>query len=684
MDSHKARPVLEAETTADADPGQDADPGASADADAADQQDQLTCGANSDCPCPDGICLDTGVCYCPPCETDDDCPPGEVCRAGACVVLPPECLLPLRVTPDRGPTTGGTVLQVTGSEFYIGAMAWLVRIGEGPWLWAMDGAPCSLSTLTPPMPAGTYPVSVLYGWPYPAPAPPPDQEQPAGYFTYEQYDGEIGTNTCTSSLQCDTTWEYCDLGLGRCVPDLCRSLACPGDDEFCDSLLGCQEQSQGCASSSDCKMIYNSCYCQAVPASDSRTEITSCALGGCTDCMFNECEMSPRIVAACRNGQCVERFADPEGVACAVLEPELLPETLQSGDWISVPRAARHGERVALVWTEPEGEPYFRHGTVRLAVVDADGRLGPGGIAVVDGPQPRASQVAVASGGGGLGVVWMREQSSRELRFRRYDTEGASVLAEAVVSDVVEVGGHPWLFDRDDGFDLFWPVHDYMVDDGLYHAMLDPSGVPAGEPERMEWLLPQSGDLSAARLGTSGDHALAWQSALHDLPGVYLTDFPRSGAPLIQLSKTGTTVGLASTGSGVSALWRETHASGTQNRAYLYLQSFDAQGQSFSEPVYVDYHWPVLLEPRVAYLGGVILVQWFERDSWDDTAPVRLMSTQLDEIGSRIATTAEVLTAPAQTSGLFQVRLANTILSGYVERGGTVDTMRFVRWHCME
>ena len=48
----------------------------------------VPCPEDVECPCPDGtagICLADGVCFCPDCETDDDCPLPERCRGGECV-----------------------------------------------------------------------------------------------------------------------------------------------------------------------------------------------------------------------------------------------------------------------------------------------------------------------------------------------------------------------------------------------------------------------------------------------------------------------------------------------------------------------------------------------------------------------------------------------------------------------
>ena len=141
----------------------------------------------------------------------------------------------------------------------------------------MGPLPCVLETLTPPMAAGTYPVHVLYGW---APTePPPDEARAAGEFTYVPSDEMIGHGSCTRDLECDTSWEYCDLGLGRCVPDLCRSLICPAGTEYCDPLLGCRPQSQACQTGADCKLLYSSCGCQAVPRifPASRSVVRLCA-----------------------------------------------------------------------------------------------------------------------------------------------------------------------------------------------------------------------------------------------------------------------------------------------------------------------------------------------------------------------------------------------------------------------
>ena len=166
----------------------------------------LPCGTHADCPCPGGICLSTGMCWCPPCEQDQDCPEGWICRSGNCVEWFEQCQPPLRIEPDHGPTSGGTLLTVAGVEFYIGALEWWAVIGEDTYLHPigyMDTGgylPCSLSFLTPPMPAGTYPVQVFYGWPPIEQTPP--EESAAGTFTYEPFDGPVGHGFCRSNHQC--------------------------------------------------------------------------------------------------------------------------------------------------------------------------------------------------------------------------------------------------------------------------------------------------------------------------------------------------------------------------------------------------------------------------------------------------------------------------------------------------
>ena len=125
------------------------------------------CGTHTDCPCPEGICLSTGRCWCPPCETDDQCGAGQVCRQGHCVDFDPACVGPLRMSPGRGPTTGGTIITVEGMEFYIGALEWMAQIGDGPPLMPVPaenaGGLCRMAFMSTPMAAGSYPVQVAYG-----------------------------------------------------------------------------------------------------------------------------------------------------------------------------------------------------------------------------------------------------------------------------------------------------------------------------------------------------------------------------------------------------------------------------------------------------------------------------------------------------------------------------------------
>jgi len=310
----------------------------------------FSCETHADCPCPEGICLSTGTCWCPPCEQDEDCQPGWVCKSGNCVPFDERCQPPLRLSPDRGPATGGTLVTVVGSEFYIGALEWWAVIGEDTFIHPIgyDGGgylPCSLTFLTPPMPAGTYPVHVFYGWP-PFDEPRPD-ETSAGTFTFEQFDGQVGHGFCRSSYQCQPYLEACDMGTGRCVPAVCSGLVCGDWSVACDHIEGCLDPALVCEISADCKLIYSSCGCHAVHKDDPRTEITSCALGGCEVCSHNHCE-TEHIQAACQNGVCVELRGDPSGLSCRQLEPETVAGGLASDGWIRGVRSAGMGDKATL------------------------------------------------------------------------------------------------------------------------------------------------------------------------------------------------------------------------------------------------------------------------------------------------------------------------------------------------
>ncbi|OIP28880.1 MAG: hypothetical protein AUK47_28895 [Deltaproteobacteria bacterium CG2_30_63_29] len=215
----------------------------------------------------------------------------------------PNCEIP-GLRPNTGPSTGGTLVDLVGYSIYIGALSDWVIFGDevlAP-LYQTDGSICGLPFVTPPRAPGAYPVWAYYG--DPSQRDSIMQTEPLGTFTVVASDEPIGHGQCSADLGCAAGLETCDLGLGRCVTDVCLSAHCsdtwqPG---ACDSILGCVD---GCLADTDCKLLYSSCGCQAAPLSDPRTELTGCALGACVDCFANQCS-ELGITAKCVLGVCQE------------------------------------------------------------------------------------------------------------------------------------------------------------------------------------------------------------------------------------------------------------------------------------------------------------------------------------------------------------------------------------------
>jgi hypothetical protein len=58
---------------------------------------------------------------------------------------------------------------------------------------------------------------------------------------------------------------------------------------------------KGCMSDSDCKLIYNSCSCEAVSVNYPGVDLESLV-----DCFMNECSFN-NVTAGCDNKRCVKR-----------------------------------------------------------------------------------------------------------------------------------------------------------------------------------------------------------------------------------------------------------------------------------------------------------------------------------------------------------------------------------------
>ncbi len=590
-------------------------------------------------------------------------------------MLSEACQGPLRITPDRGPTTGGTLLTVEGSEFWIGALDWWARIDD-VWLHPVYGgllSSCTLTFYAPPMAEGTYPVHVLYGWPPFESSLPPDTM--AGTFTYESYNGAVGHGFCRSSAQCDQSLEVCDLGTGRCVPNLCLSLSC----NICDPIEGCLDTSQSCQESSECQLIRSACGCHAVHATDPRPEITSCALGGCESCVQNHCD-TEHVKAICVGGRCVERRGDALGVACSHLEAEQLTDQLVTNGWIHSLRATAHGQQAAVVWTEPQGLRYYRNGVIGFALLGSDGTL-QNDLVTVDGPGGLDTNPSVASDGSMLGAVWVTEQPEPTLYFQQFDSSGSPVGEPVLVDDRADEWVTPVILGDSNGFDLFWVQEGESSGDGLYHAMLTSTGQVSGSIDHIPWIIPE---LENFAVTANGDHfVVTWPNSVSEFEGLFWTDIPLSDPPVQWLSDIGVGVDLVSTGQGFGIIWREWIDLSGGSMMVLRFMSFDQDGRALSAAREIHRHAPHFYGQRIVYLGGVFLISWFEQDSWDADQTSRLMAAQVTETGRQIGNVVEVSTLPESSSGLFATRLETTILTGFVEPGASFDSLSFIRWNCI-
>jgi hypothetical protein len=112
----------------------------------------------------------------------------------------------------------------------------------------------------------------------------------------------VGEGYCTCDAGCGEPGLLCEVGLGRCIRDRCATLDCL---VTCDPLRGCV--AHDCTTAADCKLIYSSCSCQAVPATDPRTSLDPCLYDGNAECRSNSCIVDG-VLADCRGNLCVERY----------------------------------------------------------------------------------------------------------------------------------------------------------------------------------------------------------------------------------------------------------------------------------------------------------------------------------------------------------------------------------------
>lgn len=632
--------------------------------------DGNTCESHTDCQCPDGVCVSTGVCWCPPCESDEDCLDGEQCRSGNCVDLPPECDPPVRISPEQGPSSGGTLLVVEGMEFYIGALEWGAQIGDGPMLFPIYNAAtptqCSMAFYTPPMDAGTYSVRIGYGG---------LDEDPIGTFTYSTSDEILGEGSCRSDAQCGATSESCELGMGRCIPNLCLSLQCEG--HLCDAAEGCLSESDRCESDSDCRLIYSDCSCDAVTVDDPQSELTSCLLGGCETCDQNRCE-AEMIEAACVGSRCTERRGDPEGSPCDHLQPLFFENALASDSWIRSPAAATNGENVAVVWSEPD-EPSFRYGTLGLAVVDPQT---PAQVAIetLDQPDRWDSNPAIASNGTDYAAVWLSENPTY-LSFQAVSSDGAPIATPQLIVEVDDAFLHPVVHGNASGYDVFWVEQDWGEEDGLYHAQWSESGETLGETTHLSWVL--SSHLDRFVSYPFQDHfVIAWQNEISGREGLYASHFPLGENPVQQVTERSSMVDLVTTPTGYALVWRVTPESESGSN-WIMFRTYDQDDRPLIDAITVSDYTPLATDPRVSYLGGIYLVSWFERDGHEETDPYRLVFRQVRDDGRPLSIDAPdpiELTWGQQ----FHVRVDRSVLVGWVDAQGAHDELSFARWDCVE
>ena len=113
----------------------------------------------------------------------------------------------------------------------------------------------------------------------------------------------VGEGYCTCDAGCGEPGLLCEVGLGRCIRDLCAVIDCALP---CDPLRGCIDFE--CSTAADCKLIYSSCSCQAVPLTDSRTSLDPCLYDGDALCDANSCTVDG-VLPECVGGLCSERYA---------------------------------------------------------------------------------------------------------------------------------------------------------------------------------------------------------------------------------------------------------------------------------------------------------------------------------------------------------------------------------------
>lgn len=220
------------------------------------------------------------------------------------------CEPPLRARPVRGDETGGTIIEVVGQEFYIGALGWWLDLEDQQVLgaaWEVATSECALLFVTQPG-TGSAPMRVWYGGPEggseggPGGQPGPE---PFGTFEFVAPTERAASGSCTRDDECTGPFERCHVGLGGCVVDRCASASCGGSwfGGPCSTLRGCIDEPE-CATDDDCRLLRSSCSCVAVPSDDPATTLDACLYDGCDECGLNFCDGAGARAACSAEGVC--------------------------------------------------------------------------------------------------------------------------------------------------------------------------------------------------------------------------------------------------------------------------------------------------------------------------------------------------------------------------------------------
>lgn len=217
------------------------------------------------------------------------------------------CEPPIRMRPTSGSTAGGTLVEVAGHVWYIGALDWWLDLDDRVLgrVWVADaGSECSIFFVTQPAPAGPRDAYAYYGGPEGVGRE--DLNWHAGVFTFVDEPGPAPGPACGSDTDCDWGFEACYPGIGACVANRCASASCGSGwiGGPCHTLRGCVDPGE-CDSDDDCRLLFSPCSCVAVPTTDPRDTLDPCLYDGCAECDGNTCAIVG-VEAVCRSGVCVE------------------------------------------------------------------------------------------------------------------------------------------------------------------------------------------------------------------------------------------------------------------------------------------------------------------------------------------------------------------------------------------